>query len=160
MQIRNYEPQDKEQILELFNQFGDYFVEVDDLKRVYRGEHYAEKFFGEMQKNMQPNGICYVAEDDGKLTGFIGGSWHDVTTENSQESIPHRKGRILELFVSETHRGKGIGKQLLLKLEEYFRTQGCNAINVEVFAPNTTAQEFYAAFGYKPRNIDFLKLLD
>jgi GNAT superfamily N-acetyltransferase len=160
MQIRAYNPRDKDQVLMLFNQFGDYFVQVDDLKRVRRGEHYAQHFFAAMQKDMEPNGICYVAEAADSLVGFISGNWHDITMENSEESMPHRKGRILEFFVREEERGKGVGKQLMLKLEEYLRSQGCTAINVEVFAPNESAREFYEEFGYRPRNIDMMKLLE
>ncbi len=68
-----------------------------------------------------------------------------------------KKGRITELIVSKNIRNKGIGKELMKQMEEYFKSIGCQYINIEVFAYNKKAIDFYVKDNYHARCIDMIK---
>lgn len=159
MTIREHKTEDKSQVLNLFNEFGDFFVGIDKLKFIIRAANYAETFLSEMLENTSVDGVVYVAEDNNRVVGFIGGNIKDLTSENTVENVPMKKGRILELFVTKDYRSKGVGRILMEKLEEYFKKNGCHTVNVEVFAQNINAYNFYSSFGYENRNLDMMKVL-
>lgn len=64
-----------------------------------------------------------------------------------------KKGLYLEdLYVSESERGKGVGKQLLLHLARMAVEQGCGRFEWSVLDWNTPAIEFYESLGAKPQD--------
>ncbi len=75
---------------------------------------------------------------------FQGGGEEEITT-----SCP-KVGFVSDLSVTAGERGKGIGKLLLTRAERYFQESGCEYTQLEVFAPNTGAAEFYQRAGYEP----------
>lgn len=60
-------------------------------------------------------------------------------------------------MVAQTARSTGTGKALLREMEAYLKHMGCEAIAIDVFAPNKNAVEFYRRNGYEPRNIEVMK---
>jgi ribosomal protein S18 acetylase RimI-like enzyme len=136
----------------------DYLVNVDEMKFTRRmpeyGEHFTEKLLHEIRDK---NGRIYVAENEGRIVGFIARIVYEWSTEVLLECIPLKSGRILELFVDSKHRRQRIGKMLMRKMEEYFCASGCNVFRVEVFEPNTEAYQFYEGLGYQDRIIDMIK---
>lgn len=68
-----------------------------------------------------------------------------------------KRGRITELIVSRECCSNGVGKQLLNKMENYFKEAGCKGIFIDVFAYNENAQKFYYKNGYFDRNIEVMK---
>ena len=77
-------------------------------------KEYWQKQF-EQVKEMLPDSIVYVYEDDGSVQGFIG------LTENYIEGI----------FVAESMRGKGIGTQLLNQVKHL-----CSLLSLQVYEKN------------------------
>ncbi len=71
--------------------------------------------------------------------------------------IPSCPGRITELYVDPLSRRKGVGRRLMQAAEGYLINQGCDALKVEVFAPNEPARRLYASLGYAVRDIDLFK---
>lgn len=64
-----------------------------------------------------------------------------------------KKGLYLEdLYVAESERGKGVGKQLLLHLAKVAVEQGCGRFEWSVLDWNTPAIEFYESLGAKPQD--------
>ena len=59
-----------------------------------------------------------------------------------------KTGSVLELVVKSNIRSNGIGKSLLDKIEEYFRSIYCKRINIEVFGPNKKGLNFYEKNDY------------
>ena len=70
-----------------------------------------------------------------------------------------KTGNILELIVKNEDRGKGAGKKLLNKIEEYFKQINCARINIEVFGPNKRGLEFYGKNDYIVRDMIVSKRL-
>lgn len=71
-----------------------------------------------------------------------------------------KKRAITELIVSQKARGKGIGKVLMNKMEEYFKSLGCEYILLDVFAYNSNAIKFYEKEGYHSRMYKEIKKIN
>jgi len=154
--IRESVPHDKEELLRLFDQFGEYLVDIDDLNLVIKADGYAEYFYASMISKVSNTGKIYVAEQGNTIVGFIAGS---IKESSSVESPLMMRGRVEELFISEESRGLGVGKALMNKMEEFFKKSNCKVVTIEVFAPNKNAYRFYKTLGYGDRNIDLIKVL-
>ena len=87
--------------------------------------------------------IVYVAEDEGLVIGYCCGriSRHMGFVEPIAD--------ILELFLMENYRGKGIGKQLLAAMEAEFLRHGTGRVRILVREGNSNARKFYGACGYE-----------
>ncbi|MDQ6985191.1 MAG: GNAT family N-acetyltransferase [Candidatus Dojkabacteria bacterium] len=162
IKYRDYTESDKNEILRLFLLFGNFFKDIDDLKRIVVRDNYSEVIFKEMIQKVKGNeGFIFVVEDveKKKLAGFIQGSISYITKDNSVESVEAKKGRIDELFVENDYRGLGIGKDLMAMAEDLFKDKNCDVINLEVFAPNSNALKFYESLGFSTRNYDLIKVI-
>lgn len=56
---------------------------------------------------------------------------------------------IHDIAVKPDHRGQGVGRALLVAVEEEARRRGCCKITLEVRADNVLAQEVYRRAGYQ-----------
>jgi GNAT superfamily N-acetyltransferase len=54
-----------------------------------------------------------------------------------------------ELFITETYRGSGLGKQALHFVFEHCRKAGIRALHLEVLTGNDTAEAIYARAGFQ-----------
>lgn len=61
-----------------------------------------------------------------------------------------------ELFLVETVRGKGIGKQVMAMIQQEARQLGVHALHLEVGRENTHAQRLYRTTGFQTRQGFFL----
>lgn len=59
------------------------------------------------------------------------------------------EGEIINIALSEEHRGQGYGEQLLRALMEAAWKDGCSAVFLEVRASNTAAAALYRKVGYE-----------
>lgn len=84
-----------------------------------------------------------VAKDKGKVVGFV-----NFTTRKTVLH-PGPSGLIDELIVSKSHRGRGIGKELLLAAIEKCRELGCCEVEVSTEKSNSGARKFYRKYGFK-----------
>ena len=66
---------------------------------------------------------------------------------------------IKELIVTAKIRNKGVGQLLINKMEEYFKSVGCEYVLVDVFAYNQKAITFYNKKNYHSRMIVEIKKL-
>ena len=67
------------------------------------------------------------------------------------------RGEITELIVTNKTRSKGIGQKLINKMEEYFKSVGCEYIIVDVFAYNDIGKNFYNKKDYHARMETMIK---
>lgn len=88
----------------------------------------------------------WVAEEDGKIVGFVAsdGNW-----------FSKREGKVVgaihELVILPEYRNKGIGKALVEKVIEYFKSRGLDTAELWVGDKNTQALEFYKSLGFEER---------
>jgi GNAT superfamily N-acetyltransferase len=102
-------------------------------------ERLRENLFG-----ARPQAEVLIAEWNGESAGFAL-FFHNFST------FLGRHGLYLEdLFVREQHRGKGIGKALLVRLAGIAVERGCGRFEWAVLDWNTPAQDFYKSLGASP----------
>ena len=71
-----------------------------------------------------------------------------------------KKGFIAELIVSKKHRSSGVGNLLICEIENYFKQIGCEFVQLDLFAYNETAKNFYLKHNYEDVLITMLKKID
>lgn len=107
-----------------------------------------------VQRVEESGGQIFVAVAQDCLVGFIAGVQESYDRFDELSYSCPKEGRFLELFVCPAYRKQHVGAALMAKMEEYFRQSGCEAVRVEVFAPNEAALHFYSRYGYRPRTMD------
>jgi len=156
--IRQYRISDRASMIKCMEGLQDYLISIDEMRRERRmpgyGESYTERLLMRIRRE---DGIAYVAEDQGRIIGLIAGVILRQSKEDLLECVPSKDGRILELFVDPQHRGREVGRMLMEKIERYFVEKKCDAVHVEVFAPNLDARAFYRRVGYGDRVVDMMK---
>jgi ribosomal protein S18 acetylase RimI-like enzyme len=100
----------------------------------------------------QEDSMVFIAEiEHYKCVGhLIVGQTKGTITELSS-------GYIYDIFVEEEFRGKGVGKLLLEKAEDYCRKKGHSRISLSVSATNDSAIKLYSRTGYKPERTTMAK---
>ena len=113
-----------------------------------------EAFHDVFARNLHSESVLYyVAESNGAIVGF--GSLHI-------ELLLHHAGlagEIQELVVHETVRSKGIGAELVSRLEEEAEKRGCVSIEVTTRKRWVDAQRFYERVGFKQTHVNLTKEL-
>ena len=113
-----------------------------------------EAFHDVFVRNLHSKSVLYyVAESDGAIVGF--GSLHI-------ELLLHHvglAGEIQELVVHETVRSKGIGAELVSRLEEAAEKRDCASIEVTTRKGWVDAQRFYKRMGFGQTYMNFTKEL-
>ena len=104
----------------------------------------------------QPLGTAiYVAEDgDGIRLGFI-----HLQTATDYYNGAEQHGHISDVIVAPAGEGRGIGKLLMAKGEEWAREQGYRWLTLSVFAQNFRAREVYKRLGYGEDIMKYVKEL-
>jgi ribosomal protein S18 acetylase RimI-like enzyme len=88
----------------------------------------------------QPNGVTWVAEDDGQLCAFGIAEWA------AEESRVTAYIQTLEVLAEVRHRG--VGRELLQRMEQSAREAGAMEIWLHVDAQNPAAIRLYERFAY------------
>lgn len=160
MKIIEYEEKYLEDVRDLLTELEEYIVSIDkdNLDQVH--PEYREKMaIIDLEEVSQNNGKCYLAVEDGKAIGLIIGCIFPYDKYDYLDYKCPKRGEITELIVSNKIRSKGIGQALMDKMEEYFKSVGCEYVIVDVFAYNENAINFYNKKGYHPRMYTDIKKL-
>jgi GNAT superfamily N-acetyltransferase len=84
----------------------------------------------------------HVAVLDGEVCGL--GCAHVFPVLHAEEPL----ALITALVVSERARGLGVGRALVLRLEDFARSQGCGRVAVTTANQRSDAHRFYERLGY------------
>jgi ribosomal-protein-alanine N-acetyltransferase len=95
------------------------------------------------QRIASPNSATWIAEEDGRLAGFAIVEW---TLEPD-----HSAAYIQTLEVSPEHRRRGVGLELLRRLEGSAIEAGATLIWLHVDVENESAIRLYRAEGYQQK---------
>lgn len=150
MNVIEYSENHVEEVKDLLVELQEYLASLDKRGVIILKDNYREEYFSYTMTELQKhNGKIFMAESTGRAIGIIvckifqGGGESEYTT--SRPKI----GFISDLVVTKEDRGKGVGKVLLKRAEDYFAEYECEYMQFEVFAPNTDAFEFYKKSGYE-----------
>lgn len=157
MEIIDYSSKYDNDIKDLFVELQEHIVKIDKEKYNILTDDYREKYFEKTMSEVNKfEGKIFLAIEDEQAIGLIVGLINNEE-ENTYDFSAPKRGRVIELVVSKNSRSKGVGKQLLNEMENYFKKVGCLGILIDVFAYNTDAQKFYYKNGYFNRNIEIMK---
>lgn len=155
--ILEYDSKYDEDIKDLLVQLQQYLADIDNEGYNIVGDEYREKYFNKTIEDVKKNdGKILLYKDNDKIVGLIIGIINNNETERYAFKAP-RRGRITELVIDKKYRGKGIGKELLLKMKEYLKSNGCEKIMIAVFGYNESAIRFYKKNGFHIRMIDMIE---
>lgn len=154
MEYREFCPEDYQYLKRLLNELQDFFVEMEDEYRSFSeddAQEYLDKIINDAK---EMNGKIYLALKDGEAVGFIQGV---IIDKNDLQYHPCKEGWIGLLFVEKNLRGGSIGKSLMDKMCEYFRSKECDYIKLFCSNQNANAVDFYKKYGFEISNLE-LKL--
>ena len=154
MKIVEYNNKYDEPIKDLLVELQKYLMDIDDWNTQILKTNYREEYFKiDMELVKKQNGKIYLAQEDKDIVGLVVGIINKVDEVDRLTNDCKKTGNVIELIVSKNARGKGIGNQLLEKMEKYFISINCERISIEVFEPNKKALNFYQKNGYIIRDI-------
>lgn len=158
--FRDYKDEDRGTLVDLTNKLEEYVKPLDPLHRVKNLSGFSEMSLQETLENVKKyQGKITFAEDNGKVVGVIIGVIWEQSEKNKLEIGQHTVGEVLDLYLEEAYRGKGLGKAMLQMMEDYFKSKGCDSMWIEVFSPNENAHNVYKKYGFVDREVGMLKQL-
>jgi len=151
--IRDAVKEDLNPIIDLWQEMMDFHIEKSHL---YQIKPDAEKIYSEYLKDVlkSPDYVTLVFEHENKVLGYL------IATESSDPPVYEGiAGLILELAVTENHRNKGIGEELVSSIEKYFENKGIKRIECMVSDFNEISKGFWFKHEYKPYNLMCVKMI-
>ena len=158
MKIIEYEDKYLDDVKDLLVELEEFIISIDkdNLDRVH--QEYRDKMaiidLEDVNKN---KGKCYLAVENNRVVGLIMGCIFPYDEYDYLDYKCPKRGEITELIVTKKIRSKGIGQKLINKIEEYFKTVGCEYAIVDVFAYNEVGKKFYNKKNYHTRMETMIK---
>lgn len=149
IQIRAATPEDAGRVGELAREFAAYLRGLGDSSEfrfdaaAYLGDGFGPRaaFAG------------LVAEGGGRVVGYL--LYHPGYDTDRARRLLH----VVDLYVEEPWRGRGVGRELMRAAAEAGRRQGVGALMWSVYSRNHQARGFYERLGARPtRDLDFMYL--
>ena len=100
--------------------------------------------------------IIFISEENSSINGFIMGK---IIPPYLPYSTIKQIGYVSMCWVDPSCRNQGIGKQLIKKLENWFKKQKLQYIDVNFLVGNSEAEYFWEKMGYKAYRISSRKKL-
>ena len=152
MKIIEYEEKYLEDVKDLLVELEEYILTIDKDELDQLHPEYREKMaILDLKEVEENNGKCFLAVEDNKAIGLIMGTIIEYDENDYLDYKCPKSGEITELIVTSKIRSNGVGQSLMNKMEEYFKSLGCEYIFVDIFAYNQKGLNFYNKQGYHPR---------
>lgn len=153
MRIIEYEDKYLEDVRDLLVELEEYILSIDKDQLDQLHPEYREKMAVlDLEDVQKYSGKCYLAIDDtDRAVGLIMGTIPPYDEYDYLDYKCPKRGEITELIVTNKIRSNGIGQELMKKLEEYFKSLGCEYVMVDVFAYNEIGKRFYNKNNYHAR---------
>jgi len=159
--IIEYEEKYLDDVKDLLVELEEYIISIDKDNLDALHPEYRKKMalvdLEELEKN---EGKCYLYIENEKALALIMGCVRPYDKYDYLDYKCPRAGNITELMVSQKLRSKGIGQELINKMEEYFKNINCEYVLVDVFAYNENAFNFYSKKDYHSRMHTMIKKID
>lgn len=152
MKIIEYEDKYLDDVKDLLTELEEYIISIDkdELDQIH-SEYHEKMALIDLKEVNKNNGKCYLAVEKNHIVGLIMGTIPPYDKYDYLDYKCPKRGVITELIVTSKTRSKGIGEELISKMEEYFKSNLCEYVLVDVFAYNENAINFYHKRGYHPR---------
>ena len=161
MKIIEYKDKYLEDVRDLLVELEEYILSIDKDELDQLHPEYREKMaILDLEEVNNYNGKCYLAIENGKAIGLIMGCIPPYDEYDYLDYKCPKCGEVTELVVSKKVRSSGIGTLLMNKIEEYFKSIGCEYISIDVFAYNKIGINFYEKHGYHTRGLIDIKKIN
>ena len=160
MEIKEYEEKYLEDVRDLLVELEEYIISIDEDNLDHIHKDYRKLMaVCDLKDVKENNGKCFLALIEDKVVGLIMGTIPQYEDFDYLDYKCPKRGVITELVVTKNIRSKGVGKELMKRIEDYFLEQSCEYVLIDVFSYNNKALEFYNKNGYHPRMIVDIKKL-
>lgn len=102
------------------------------------------------------DGVCFVAEVDGSVVGYVIGGWSHINFS----AYKGKRGELENIYVLKDYRKSGVGAALMVELEKWFKENGAEYVMVNAFAKNAGAIAFYEHEGFELYSTTLWKRID
>jgi GNAT superfamily N-acetyltransferase len=157
MQIIPYTSQYFDEVARLMKTLQEHLVSIDPLKSLKTTPDGGLQYTNDLLERVKNNWIVLLAEIEEKIVWVIAWTIREQTPIEKLTDQEKKIGDIIELIVTPDARWTGIWTLLMEEMEDYFRSNGCNWLSVECFAPNISAHNFYEKHGYGDRSVYMTK---
>lgn len=152
MKIIEYNDKYLEDVKDLLVELEEYIISIDKDNLDQLHPDYRDKMtLLDLEEIKENDGKCFLAVENNKAIGLIMGYIRRYDEYDYLDYKCPKSGEISELIVTNKTRSKGIGQQLINKMENYFKNMGCEYIYVDVFSYNEIAKNFYSKNNYHSR---------
>lgn len=114
------------------------FLSVDDAQTGY-GQYLISQI-------SNPNSVVMVAEQAGSVVGYV---YADIET-TSWRDLRGPCGFVHDVYVDESARQKGIGRDLMRAALDWIRSRGRSQVVLWTKTRNDHAQHLFAELGFRP----------
>jgi len=154
MIIRNYQDSDAAALRQCVIVLQDSERAIDPL--LLAGEAMTDRYCARIHARCRDAaGQIFVAEEDSVVVGFVTVLARESFTE--LDDPPGHYALITDLVVLEPYRGRGIGRQLLQRAENYAKQTGATELRIGVLVNNRPARRLYLGIGFQPHLEIFTK---
>lgn len=106
----------------------------------------------DFKEDIEKQNLYVVLENEMIAAIYVISDESDDAYKNADWKCPDETAYILHRFcISPNFQNKGLGKQLLLKIESQIRDMGYKSVRLDVFRENPYAQRLYHHNGYEIR---------
>jgi ribosomal protein S18 acetylase RimI-like enzyme len=146
--IRQYRPEDEQQVEDCIVELQDFCKQIDPLAA--DGRTVARKYLQHLLEQCEKtDGRIFVAEQDDKVIGMLCVIGKVSATLMDEEDYNY--ANVSDLVILAAERKKGLGRALLSVAEEHARSQGAQYLRIGVHAPNKVARDLYNRQGFRER---------
>jgi len=154
--VREYAERDFGRVEDCFVELQEYERRLDDF--LVEGRVVARRYLAYMfSRCAETEGRVFVAEESGRVVGFVT-VWSRVRPRVIEER-EYEYAYVSDLVVLPAHRGRGLGRALLVRAEEHARARGAKILRIGVLARNEPARGLYRSFGFEDRVVEMTKSL-
>jgi ribosomal protein S18 acetylase RimI-like enzyme len=121
-------------------------------------EDAADRYISEILTTCaKSSGRIFLAEANGAVVGFVC-ILAKVPPSADDRTEPY--AYVSDLVVRASHRGRGVGRELMLRAESFAREAGAKELRVGVLVRNAASHAFYRAGGFRDYAVQLVKPLE
>ena len=144
--IRASSHKDVDAILELWKEFTQDPNSIDrpiplHTENTRRWREFIDELLDEDPRQIQ------VAEENGKLVGYV--ISQKIVKTLDKLDMAYGWSYVYDLYVKQTHRRQGIGRELLKATIEYLKSVGSEHVRLDVWHGNEGAIKLYRELGFR-----------
>jgi GNAT superfamily N-acetyltransferase len=105
---------------------------------------------------------CFVALEDGRIVGQVEAKLHppfESARFQTMADLGDARGEVNSLGVLTSHRRRGIGRALMVAVEEWLRERGARVVTLDTFLRSPESVPFYESLGYDRISVIFERRL-